>query len=40
VLDGRFTLRFAVLHFRSHLEQVDLLLETLIRQAKQLTATA
>jgi aromatic-L-amino-acid decarboxylase len=38
VLDGRFTLRFAVLHFRSHLEQVDLLLETLQREAKRLTA--
>jgi glutamate/tyrosine decarboxylase-like PLP-dependent enzyme len=39
VLDGRFTLRFAVLHFRSHLEQVDLLLETLIRQAKRLSSS-
>jgi len=39
VLDGRFTLRFAALHFRSHLEQVDLLLETLIRQAKRLCSS-
>jgi glutamate/tyrosine decarboxylase-like PLP-dependent enzyme len=39
VLDGHYTLRFAALHFRSHLEQVDLLLESLRRHAARLAAT-
>jgi len=38
VLDGRYTLRFAGLHFRSHLEQVDLLLESLQRHARRLAS--
>jgi glutamate/tyrosine decarboxylase-like PLP-dependent enzyme len=36
MLDGRFTLRFAALHFRSHLAQVDYLLELLEREARRL----
>jgi aromatic-L-amino-acid decarboxylase len=36
MLDGQFTLRFAALHFRSHLDQVDYLLELLEREAKRL----
>jgi aromatic-L-amino-acid decarboxylase len=36
VLDGRFTLRLAALHFRSHLDEVDYLLELLRYQARRL----
>ena len=36
VLDGRYTLRLAVLHFRSHLDEVDYLLELLRYQARRL----
>jgi aromatic-L-amino-acid decarboxylase len=36
MLDGHFSLRFAALHFRGHLEQVDYLLELLEREAKRL----
>jgi glutamate/tyrosine decarboxylase-like PLP-dependent enzyme len=39
MLDGRFTLRFAALHFRSHLEQVELLLESLQRHARRLASS-
>jgi glutamate/tyrosine decarboxylase-like PLP-dependent enzyme len=36
VLDGRYTLRFAALHFRSHLDDVDRLLELLRYHARRL----
>ena len=36
MLDARFTLRFAALNFRSHLDQVDYLLELLAREARRL----
>ncbi len=35
-VDGAYTLRLAVLHYRSHLEDVDNLLEVLIREAGRL----
>ena len=35
-LGGRFTLRLALLHFRTHLAQVELLLERLQTRAKEL----
>jgi aromatic-L-amino-acid decarboxylase len=38
VIDGKFVLRLAVLHFRTHREQVDLLLELLCRHAARLSA--
>lgn len=37
-LDGRFALRFAALHFRSHLDDVDYLLELLRREAGRIAA--
>jgi aromatic-L-amino-acid/L-tryptophan decarboxylase len=40
LLDGRFTLRLAVLHFRAHLEQVELALELLETFAKELVNSA
>jgi len=36
LLDGKFTLRFACLSFRTHLKQVDLLLRILKEKAKEL----
>jgi glutamate/tyrosine decarboxylase-like PLP-dependent enzyme len=36
LLDGRFTLRFAALHFRSHLDETDYLLDLLGRAAREL----
>jgi glutamate/tyrosine decarboxylase-like PLP-dependent enzyme len=36
VLDGHYTLRLAALHFRSHLDEVDYLLELLRYQARRL----
>ncbi|MGH8168406.1 MAG: pyridoxal phosphate-dependent decarboxylase family protein, partial [Woeseiaceae bacterium] len=39
-LDGRFTLRLAVLHFRAHLEQVELALELLETYAHELVNSA
>ena len=36
LIDGKFILRLAVLHFRSHLKQVDYLLEFLQRKATEL----
>lgn len=38
-LDGKYTLRAAILHYRSHLEQVDALLDVLKREALQLEAS-
>jgi aromatic-L-amino-acid decarboxylase len=38
LLDGRFTLRFAALHFRSHLDDVDYLLDLLCREAERIAA--
>lgn len=38
VIDGKFVLRLAVLHFRTHREQVDLLLELLAHHAARLSA--
>jgi glutamate/tyrosine decarboxylase-like PLP-dependent enzyme len=38
VVNGRFVLRLAVLHFRSHRQQVDLLLELLKFHAKRLSS--
>jgi len=35
-LDGAYTLRLAILHYRSHLEEVDRLLEVLAREAARL----
>ncbi len=35
-VDGAYTLRLAVLHYRSHLEDVNNLLEVLIREAARL----
>ena len=35
-LDGRFTLRLAILNFRTHLDTIDLTLEILAEKAKQL----
>ena len=37
-IDGVYTLRLAVLHYRSHLEEVDRLLEVLAREAARLEA--
>ncbi len=37
LIDGKFILRLAVLHFRSHLAQVDYLLELLKRLVRELT---
>lgn len=37
VIDGKFVLRLAVLHFRTHREQVDLLLELLTHHASRLS---
>jgi aromatic-L-amino-acid decarboxylase len=39
MLDGRFTLRLAVVHFRTHLRTVDLALRVLKEQAEALTGT-
>ncbi|MCW8846210.1 MAG: aminotransferase class I/II-fold pyridoxal phosphate-dependent enzyme [Gammaproteobacteria bacterium] len=39
VINGRFMLRLAVLHFRTHREQVDLLLELLAQQAARLSGS-
>ncbi len=36
MLDGRYTLRLAVLHFRTHLETVDYLLDLLVDKAREL----
>ena len=38
-LDGSYTLRTAVLHYRSHLEQVDELLDVLNREANRLESS-
>jgi glutamate/tyrosine decarboxylase-like PLP-dependent enzyme len=38
-IDGKFVLRLAVLHFRTHLEQVNYLLELLKRRAPELAQT-
>jgi len=38
LVDGAFTLRLAVLNFRTHLEQVDYLLELLRRKSKELNS--
>jgi glutamate/tyrosine decarboxylase-like PLP-dependent enzyme len=38
LIDGNFTLRLAVLNFRTHLEQVDYLLELLDRKSSELAA--
>lgn len=35
-IDGSYTLRLAILHYRSHLDEVDRLLETLAREAARL----
>ena len=35
-IDGSYTLRLAILHYRSHLDEVDRLLETLAREAVRL----
>jgi glutamate/tyrosine decarboxylase-like PLP-dependent enzyme len=35
-IDGAYTLRLAILHYRSHLDEVDRLLETLAREAARL----
>jgi aromatic-L-amino-acid decarboxylase len=40
VTDGHFVLRLAVLHFRTHREQVDLLLELLDHHARRLEASS
>ena len=37
-IDGVFTLRLAVLNFRTHLDTIDYLLELLRRQASELEA--
>jgi aromatic-L-amino-acid decarboxylase len=37
-IDGAYTLRLAILHYRSHLDEVDLLLEILAREATRLEA--
>lgn len=37
-IDGRYTLRFAVLHYRSHLDEVDQLIELLAHEAARLEA--
>jgi hypothetical protein len=39
MLDGRFTLRLAVLHFRTHLRTVDLALSVLREQVEALGGT-
>ncbi|MFQ5381197.1 MAG: pyridoxal phosphate-dependent decarboxylase family protein [Dehalococcoidia bacterium] len=36
VIDGRFTLRLAVLHFRTHLDTIDYTLDLLRRKAREL----
>jgi aromatic-L-amino-acid/L-tryptophan decarboxylase len=38
-LDGAYTLRAGILHYRSHLEHVDVLLEVLTREARRLEAS-
>jgi aromatic-L-amino-acid/L-tryptophan decarboxylase len=38
-LDGNYTLRLAVLHYRTHLDDIDLLLELLLDTAQHLQAT-
>ncbi len=38
-LDGRFTLRLAILNFRTHLETIDLALEILAEKAQKLAKT-
>ena len=35
-INGKFVLRLAVLHFRTHLDRVDYVLELLKRKAKEL----
>lgn len=35
-IDGRYTLRLAVLHYRSHLDDVEVLLDVLAREARRL----
>ena len=35
-IDGTYTLRLAILHYRTHLERVDGLLEVLTREAAHL----
>ena len=37
-IDGAYTLRLAVLHYRSHLDDVDDVLEVLTREAARLEA--
>ena len=39
-IDGRFILRLAVLHFRTHLETIDYLLDFLKRKSAELDAQA
>ena len=36
LLDGRYTLRLAVLHFRTHIAEVELALEILAHYAQKL----
>lgn len=38
LIDGAFTLRFAALHFRSHLEEADYLLSLLRREARRIAS--
>ncbi len=38
-LDGNYTLRLAVLHYRTHLDDIDMLLELLLKTAQHLQAT-
>jgi len=38
-IDGTYTLRLAVLHYRSHLDEVDCLLDVLASEATRLEAT-
>jgi glutamate/tyrosine decarboxylase-like PLP-dependent enzyme len=40
LIDGKFTLRLAVLNFRTHLEQIDYLLDLLKRKSSELGANA
>jgi hypothetical protein len=38
-LGGNYTLRLAVLHYRTHLKQVDELIDLLVSEAERLEAT-
>ena len=39
LLDGRFVLRLAVLHLRTHLDTIDLALDILAHEANRLVQT-